>query len=91
MLVDVATCEKTPLSHLYIKTIICQDRLGTNIGKTPKKMPFSAPFVSSSVKDLHAMMQNGSPSIATMMNAFELRYLHRMETNRSHGISKSVA
>jgi hypothetical protein len=54
-------------------------------------MPFSAPFVSSSVKDLHAMMQNGSPSIATMMNAFELRYLHRMETNRSHGISKSVA
>jgi hypothetical protein len=31
------------LSHLYIKRPFCQDRLGTNIGKTQKKMPFSAP------------------------------------------------
>jgi hypothetical protein len=29
------------LSHLYIKTNILPDRLGTNIGKTPKKVPFS--------------------------------------------------
>ena len=34
------------LSHLYIyKRSFCQDRLGTNIGKTQKKMPFFAPHV----------------------------------------------
>jgi hypothetical protein len=37
-------CEKRHFCAIYIpKRTFCQDRLGTNIGKTPKKMPFSAP------------------------------------------------
>ena len=33
------------LSHIYIKRSFFQDRLGTNIGKTQKTMPFFAPVM----------------------------------------------
>jgi hypothetical protein len=44
---QLSPAETGILSHLYIKTIFCQDRLGTNIGKTQKKMPFSLPGIAA--------------------------------------------
>jgi hypothetical protein len=34
-------CERLFVSHFYIKAIFYQDRLGTNIWKTQKRVPFS--------------------------------------------------
>jgi hypothetical protein len=44
------------LSHLYIKRTFYQDRLGTNIGKTPKKTGF--PYVGDAE---HAILLKACP------------------------------
>jgi hypothetical protein len=51
---------------IFNKRSFCQDRLGTNIGKTQKKMPFSAPPIRGS--DLAA----GCGRAATLQDVLQL-------------------
>jgi hypothetical protein len=46
---------------IYKKRSFCQDRLGTNIGKTQKKMPFSAPMPPASAPSSPRPGHPGTP------------------------------
>jgi hypothetical protein len=52
MLVDVATCEKTPLSQLYIKTNILPTQARDKHRENSKKMPFFAPVAQTTASSL---------------------------------------
>eukprot|EP01046_Picozoa_sp_COSAG06_P038824 COSAG06_NODE_4517_length_4188_cov_1.672536_3_plen_86_part_00 len=61
------------LSHLHIKTNILQDRLGTNIGKTPKRVVIKRS--SHLMKGVDCVLRKTQKTISVVFLSFSLNYL----------------
>ena len=61
------------LSYLHIKTNILQDRLGTNIGKTPKRVVIKRS--SHLMKGVDCVLRKTQKTISVVFLSFSLNYL----------------